>query len=56
VIIKRKPSFMRNAMSGLGEAVVKRPPWELIAIVALGVAALANVMLYVGRKMDQKAS
>ena len=55
MMIKRR-SFMRNAMAGLGETVVKRPPWELIAIISLGIAAVANIMLYAKKKMDEKAA
>lgn len=52
---KSRPSFVRNALAGIGETVVQRPPWELIAIAALGVAALANVMLYIGKRMGTRA-
>ncbi len=54
-MIPRRNSFMRNALAGVADTVVKRPPWEIIAIAALGVAALANIMLYLGKRMDQKA-
>lgn len=54
-MLMKKNSFMRNAMAGVADTVVRRPPWEIIAIVALGVAALANIMLFAQKKMDQKA-
>jgi hypothetical protein len=52
VAIKRKPSFLRNAMAGVTHVAINRPPWELIAIIGLSVAALANIMLFVKKKTN----
>lgn len=50
--MKRRSGFLRNALAGMGNAVVSRPPWELIAILGLSVAALANVMLFIKKKAN----
>lgn len=54
-MIARKNSFMRNALAGVADTVVRRPPWEIVAIAALSVAALANIMLYINKRMNEKA-
>lgn len=50
--MRRKPGFLRNALAGVTQVAVNRPPWELIAILGLSVAALANVMLFIKKKAN----
>lgn len=49
----RRRSFSRNAMAGIMETMIHRPPWELIIIVGLSAVALANVMLFFKRRAQE---
>jgi len=40
----------RRAYQGVGEIVVRRVNWELIALAGIGVLAVANLMLYLRRR------
>ena len=34
----------------MGEIVVRRPNWELVALIGIGILATANLMLYFRRR------
>jgi len=43
-------SLARNVLSGLGETVVNKFNWELVALIALGAVVLSNVMLFLRKR------